>query len=295
MKQALDGVIRRITVGQSGAEVYELERNQIVKRVRRNGLTSPDVWIAYEREVRFYACFASAGLAFIPKVLDCSAGPDEILLVMKKYRLVSRMDLRLLLPEILETLAAIHALPIPDFLKGAQIGPQRFDAQEITGCMQGWGAVIAEHPGRFSLRALDEVAAHINALNERFFCREPKLVHGDFHFDNLLIDENGSTVVCDWQNVGIGDPSGDLSFLLNRLAADGCPIDSQAAVRHYCNCAAAAGMRMDPTDVDSRMRLSNVNTSFMFWHQYLRGAEEERVRGIFDRLLADAQCLLERE
>ena len=39
------------------------------------------------------------------------------------------------------------------------------------------------------------------------------LIHGDFHWDNLLEDA-GNILICDWQGVGIGGASGDISFFL---------------------------------------------------------------------------------
>ena len=40
-----------------------------------------------------------------------------------------------------------------------------------------------------------------------------------------------------------------------------------------------------------KMCLTNLNTSFRYWHQYLHGSSEERVRDIYEKMVADAKEL----
>ena len=61
------------------------------------------------------------------------------------------------------------------------------------------------------------------------------LVHGDFHWDNLLKTDDGRICVCDWQNVAIGGASEDLSFFMSRLGADGIQIDLDKMLNMYSN------------------------------------------------------------
>ena len=40
------------------------------------------------------------------------------------------------------------------------------------------------------------------------------------------------------------------------------------------------------------MRLSNLNTSFVFWHHYLHGADKAAVRDIYEKMISDMEYLL---
>jgi nucleoside phosphorylase len=89
---------------------------------------------------------------------------------------------------------------------------------------------------------------------------------------------------------GVGDVTGDISFLLSRLSADGHPLDTAQALEIYCRHASIP----DPAPLDSQMRLANLNTTFLFWHMYLHGSPEDRVRQLFDHMVEDMRVLLDR-
>jgi len=82
----------------------------------------------------------------------------------------------------------------------------------------------AEHsgwPGLSAIPGVDEVGAWLNVhLPENFM---PGLIHGDFHFGNVLFDRNGSklTAMVDWELTTLGDPMVDLGWLLSAWPEDG--------------------------------------------------------------------------
>ena len=39
------------------------------------------------------------------------------------------------------------------------------------------------------------------------------------------------------------------------------------------------------------IRLANLNTSFLFWHEYLHGASEDRVKNVFEKMIQDTALL----
>lgn len=90
------------------------------------------------------------------------------------------------------------------------------------------------------------------------------LVHGDFHCDNLLLDER---VVCDWQNIYLGTSAGDLAFFLSRLSADGVSLNMDTRMRSYSTAAQAIGMPADAEIIQYDMTLTSQNVAFLFWHE----------------------------
>lgn len=277
---------RRITVGKSGAEVYDLGDGRVAKHVRR-AVLDEQRWQSYLRESLFYSELSGEKYDFLPEIYHNLRTDDEIQLVMKKYRPLERERLdNELLDRVMRVLARIHSLPVPTFLRGESPEPQLLGDEDIKRCCDGWREVLDEHGG-FPLERLAALAEGINDVNARHFDPTRRLCHGDFHFDNLLADENGKIVVCDWQGASQGHVSGDVSFLLSRLSADGYAVDAEQVVAAYCRYAES----VSPADVARQMRLANLNTSFLFWHLYLHGADADTVHGIFDKMIEDFEAL----
>ena len=68
-----------------------------------------------------------------------------------------------------------------------------------------------------------------SALAERHIVRKtfvPGIIHGDFHFGNVLFDRNSPkmTAMVDWELTTLGDPMVDLGWLLSAWPEDGAEI-----------------------------------------------------------------------
>ena len=284
--------VSEISLGQSGAKVYRLSENRIAKHVQRRLLQSDEIWEKYRRESLFYSCYSGAAHSFLPQIDYNELREDELLLIMQAYQPMqqARLSQPDMLELALEALARIHALPVPAFLSAGEAEPFHLEPDVLEHCRQGWLSVLREHPGCFSQADLQTVAESINPVNARLFAPRLALSHGDFHCENLLTDPLGRIIVCDWQNCGVGDVTGDISFLLSRLSADGYPLSTAHALETYCRHASIP----DPAPLDSQMRLANLNTTFLFWHEYLHGSPEGRVRQLYDHMVEDLQVLLDR-
>lgn len=284
--------VGEIGLGQSGAKVYRLTGNRIAKHVQRRLLQSDEVWARYRREALFYGCYSGATHSFLPQIDYHELREDELLLIMQAYQPVHQAQLSQpdMLDLALEALAQIHSLPVPEFLSAGEATPFHLAPDVLEHCRQGWLGVLREHPGCFSEADLQTVAENINPVNARLFAPRLALNHGDFHCENLLTDDLGRIIVCDWQNCGVGDVTGDISFLLSRLSADGYPQDAAQTLEAYCRHASIP----DPAPLDSQMRLANLNTTFLFWHEYLHGSPEDRVRQLFIPMVDDLLTVLAR-
>ncbi len=281
---------RKIRSGKSGAEVWEVEGRFVLKYVQRTKLPEPEVFDLYRNEAYFYQFFGQNRhkemLPCLPEVLEVQVFEDEILILLKKYQELSRDEVsEELLRKIMEALAAVHTQEIPAFLRREKKQPGYLEEDRIEGCIAGWRSVLAEHPGAFDEGILRETAAKINEIIGWHHGEQQVLSHGDFHWENLLLGENGNIIVCDWQGVNAGGASGDISFFLSRLGADGISIEPERAVELYCQeRLRLTGETISQDDMIRHMYAANVITSFQFWHEYLHGSPCERVRGIYEKM-----------
>ncbi len=282
--------VKEITLGQSGAHVYELDDKRVLKVALHDEVQDEHIWISYEKEALFYE---SCKAEFLPKVFVNIHTENEIFLILEKCHPLEREGLdEELLQKIMDALVQIHSMEIPAFIKGEERRPVIFTEEEIRESLQGWKSVLAEHPGVFEENALEEIGSHISHMNQKFFKEESRFSHGDFHFENILQDAEGNIKVLDWQNCGGGHVSGDISFFLSRLSADGYKINEKKVIELYCQSTESSGNRVQPQEIEIQMCLANLNTSFRFWHMYLHGSTAERVAGIYEKMLADAKTLI---
>jgi len=277
-----------IKVGQSGADVYEIDRKYILKYVLRQKLTD-EQFDTYSREALFYREKSKHQIIYRPEVLKAEVLENEILILMKKYDRPKRSDISAeKIKKITKALAALHTDEIPSFMCKDKEKAETLSDQQILECLSGWKSVLAEHTGVFDEKQLEEAAGKINKFIEWHDSEDRVLIHGDFHWDNLLEDENGNILLCDWQGVNIGGASGDLSFFLSRLGRDGIQFDTVVFLDSYVDAIYdLSGKQIDRQEIIQHMNAANVITSFVFWHQYLHGNSEERVRDIYDKMIKD--------
>lgn len=82
-----------------------------------------------------------------------------------------------------------------------------------------------------------------------------------------------------------GGASGDISFFLSRLGADGIAIEPEEAVELYCHERfRITEENISKVDLLRHMKAANVLVSFQFWHYYLHGSTCERVREIYEKM-----------
>lgn len=279
--------------GKSGARVYDIGGEYVLKQIYRAELGNDELYEAYRREAQWYAA-GGANLKCLPEVYDLRSTGNEISILMKRYRALPRQEINTDLPgRIMRSLACIHTAEIPLFLKRRQHTAQPLSEEQIRGSMEGWRGVLAEHPGAFESVSLDHIAKEINRIILWHDSEETVLIHGDFHWDNLLMDEQGRIVICDWQGVGTGGASGDLSFFFGRLRGDGLQMNEREVVEAYgreTEC--LFGKRVTWEEMDGHIRAANVITSFTCWHQYLHGSSAERVQEIYGKMATDSRGIV---
>ena len=76
--------ISEIRVGQSGANVYEIDGGLILKHVQREKLKN-DLFDTYTKEALFYQSKMDKTADYLPEVTDVEISDSEIVMVMKKW------------------------------------------------------------------------------------------------------------------------------------------------------------------------------------------------------------------
>lgn len=298
--------------GASGAKVYDIAGKYVLKCVSRAELGEDGRYASYRKEALWYQYAGGRKddprLAFLPEVCDIYETGEEIFILMKCYQKILRSELDTgLMKKIMEALAAVHTAKIPDFLvreEGRQNKEKQEERQEekanllleeqVKEYVSGWQSVLDEHPGSFSSAPLKEIAEKINHIIRWHAQEKEVLNHGDFHFDNLLLDKRGNVLICDWQGVSVGAASGDLSFFFSRLGADGLNTDIGRAVSFYVQeFKRLSGKALIPEVICRHMDAADVITSFVFWHEYLHGSDVGRVRGIYEKMVDISQNFCE--
>ena len=285
--------ISEIRTGQSGASVYEIDGKTILKHVVRRDLPD-DRFDTYSREALFYREKNRENPPYLPEVLDAQVSDDEITVVLKKYHPIDRTKIDdSLIRKVAALLARIHTDRIPAFMRADSRKANLLPAEQIQHCLEGWQAVLAEHPGVFDEAPLLDISRKLNSIIGWHDGEERLLSHGDFHWDNLLADDAGNLLVCDWQGVCVSGESGDISFFMSRSGADGIVINEQLFLEAYSDTVRElTGRRVDAEEIRRHMAAANIFTTFVFWHMYLHGNDAERVKGIYGKMVEDCHMWL---
>ena len=102
------------------------------------------------------------------------------------------------------------------------------------------------------------------------------LCHGDCHLGNLLRDQEGGLVWADWQEVGIGYGSSDLTFLIQRAEASGANVSHEVVLAAYCESLRAAGVQgVEKHVIQFAMRESERCTRLLYWPHHMMDATSE--------------------
>lgn len=205
---------------------------------------------------------------------------------MKKYRIVEQSEVNQdVLAKIMKAIAMVHHYPVPDFLLHKRSVHEPLTVEQITDCVDGWLSVLREHKGHFDEEPLEKKAEKINSIIQWHNTGETNLIHADFHLNNLLFDDEGEIVICDWQSVAVGHSSNDLGFFLSRFNAEGFRISEKDIIELYCKAVYELyGKTIDSELIYRHLAASTLITSFLHWHHYLHGASMAKVEKIYGKM-----------
>lgn len=148
-------------------------------------------------------------------------------------------------------LAALHRLPIPDFVSSDD---------DTWSLVERRLALVRYLIDEYDDKPLAAALAKVERLLPRLRVSDPALCHGDFHPLNVIVDGSAGAVI-DWTDAGIGDRHGDVArtMLLLRIAAIAAPRPAERALMRMVGPGLARGFlrayRQELTVDMERLRL----------------------------------------
>lgn len=287
-------LLRPLTQGKSGAEVYLLDNHKIAKLAEKDSLSKKEnglsIWATCLKEAEFYKEMSPAHYDFLPEIFCCAFDDESIRIIMGEYKPLEKQSLTDGdFDRIMKLLVQVHELPLPDFLINEKQGPVQLSEEEIQNCLAGWKSIFDEHSSETSdildFSKIQALGRRINQLNKALYSDRTCVCHGDFHAENILQDEkSGQLILCDWQSVTLNHPASDIAFFMSRLQGDGISFDEDKIITSYCSYSKSGITR---EEIKSQLALANINTTFRYWHYYLSGSPKALVENIVEKMLSD--------
>ncbi|MBI9014672.1 MAG: aminoglycoside phosphotransferase family protein [Clostridiales bacterium] len=284
--------VKAIRVGASGANIYEVidqSFHYIVKQSRLDDNTSKDEKLPdYEKEMQFYQSIQQYNLINTPKVFYIDSN-QEIgnVIVQKYYEPISKDNWNKdKIFKAIDSCAKLHSYDI-DYVDNLDIRFKEFkvDTSTLENAFNEWKCILEENKIVIDQSELQYIFTNFNMVCNILNALPHNICHGDFHADNILSD-NDEIVVCDWQNICIGKGASDIAFFVNRGESEGLKIDEDQVLDQYCErLSFYTSNKINKSDVKNVMKASKVFVSFIHWPYYLKDETEEKIVGIYSKMV----------
>ena len=159
----------------------------------------------------------------VPHVICVEQGDDPFgrpFLVMQKIKGSTMMSLILqsseeervdLLNQFMGILVDLHQLDWREFAQALSVSDDVLPHSYIDRWLSAWERTLKHWQ---AARNLFPILEWLKANGSNISCERFSLIHGDYHPDNLLVQENGTIFVIDWGAVGVADFRLDLAWTL---------------------------------------------------------------------------------
>ncbi|HHX63821.1 MAG TPA: aminoglycoside phosphotransferase family protein [Chloroflexi bacterium] len=284
--------------GISGAGTYRLRLSTGHAVLKVTSADSEDYRLERSRrEMAFFLTLAPQLPLRVPEVLGGCESPDlGICLLLAAYTPMRAADWNradyLAVAEELAQLHAVywgqsHRLDAYDWLRRPDV---RALSRDIDHAREAWRALheIPRFGPVLSGPTLDRIIGLLErerAIEDALATLPLTLCHGDCHADNLLRASDGGLVWADWQEVGIGPGSGDLSFFFQRATFGRAPLPTEIMIETYRRTLENATGEKLPSDAIQRVLAADeLRTRLLAWPDYLARASEEQMAGMIGRI-----------
>lgn len=213
---------RRLDQGLSGAQVYRFEISQEVMVLKYTPRDAENlIRQRAEREEKFYAQLAPTLSLGVPRVLG-SFSDDQLgsAILFQAYQGIEGWSQELLTGSV-RAIAKLHAAfwdqaKVLEKYSWLTVKPDQISDQRKVEALQTWQEIFdrLEQPekGQWVAKWIGQV----DAICEYVQAFPRTVVHGDYHPGNYLLNDRGELLLCDWQEIGYGNPLEDLSFFIQR-------------------------------------------------------------------------------
>lgn len=292
-----------LRAGPSGASTFRLghgDEQLILKVVPAD--SPPHALERGRREVRFYHHLSSAVPLRTPEVLALhESSPEGCALLLRAGDAPPRIaDWGCSLYRIMASqLAALHAtywdrtdeLERFAWLRG--FGDAPGGAPSPAQALASWRALWRQPRltavfGTRVVRAIETGIHEIERLRDRIrrLGLPFTLCHGDAHHENVLMGADGTWLWADWQEVGVGHGTDDLSFFYQRAAAaGGSPDLPDMLLAYQAELERRGGIRLATETLQLAVAVREAIQRLAEWPHYLASASQDVVRRHVERTL----------
>ena len=291
-----DMKLKRVTLGASGSEVFEISNQSkcVILKIIDLAESDHEQINMFMKEFNFYLNVKDKDINFIPQILHTECKDDYALILMKKYESVTIKEWNPKLQnDVVNLIVDVNMLP-KEFI-GEHAETQSLDDKVNTEfCCNEWIKLLSNYGDAFNTDIIYKIYSNLEKIENRQSNLPECLVHGDFHLNNVLRDlDDGHLILCDWQNVGKGNGTGDISFLVSRGNSDGMMLDEKEILASYCKkYSSKSSNEIQLADVLKENAIQTVLVCFKFWHLYLHDAEFERVEQIYNQMAKAYEYLI---
>lgn len=287
-----------LNTGASGAKLYgvtDKSGKYVVKLSKRITNNNDDTLYCYKTEYNFYTLMKDLDLD-IPRVVYSEESNEYgYILIFPFYKSISisewGSDNQL---RAMNLIAKLHSIDVEKVSKKLNIHYKKIEinTNELKAGLNEWYSILGLFPDDFDIRKIEPIYNNFDnvcdVLNSGINC----VCHGDFHADNMLLD-NGRMILSDWQNINIGSGAGDISFFISRGKSSGLIMNEAELIDYYCKrFYYYSHVNIKKEEIYQIINASNVFTSFIHWPFYLKGANIDRIRDIYENMLNSFEALL---
>ncbi len=248
-----------------------------------------------KRELRFYEDVAPELCVSVPRLIAFDVSRESVTLLFDCYEPAGRASewTTSLFEAVARSLGHYHARNTDvDALRRRwpwipTEGPA-FNRESIDEALSQWTLIsrvdrLHDVLNRGVIDFIGRLAGDLDRLDYLRSRLPPTLRHGDFHVDNLLMDESGNILWADWQEVQIGHPIEDLSHLVARARVDGAAVpDAAVAAAYHQELSITVDVTLDV--VREALSASELMKIILHWPFYLGHASTERVKLLVDKM-----------
>ena len=276
--------VEKVNVGSGGAQLFMINDsgNEYILKT-----SSPNIDPSLLKEYKFYAIKNS--FHFIPEIIHTENHLDYgVIIVMKKYKTIKHeeWDYNLQLRAI-DLCAKLNSMNKDKFTDlGIELNLVTLNGGFLKNSYDDWKYIVNKHNGDFDMEIVNDIYKNLDIVCPILNNGYQYICHGDFHPENILFDNDGNLIICDWQNIKIGKGIGDISFFIDRAIGFGINVNTDKLIEYYCMCLSKYTNSVIEKDILLKEKSAAALLSiFSFWAYYLKESDKERIFSFYDEMV----------
>ena len=285
--------IRKLSKGGSDANLFELNCANGDYVIKNYGIVTA-YKLGSENEYQFYRLSNDLNLTYLPKVIYIEKHDElGIIIVFKKYKDISVAEWDLSHQQaIADIIAQIHSKS-DFFVKQLNIKNNTFRfpaAEEIKKAYTDWYNVLDKHG--IDNSTIDDIQSNFSRIINFMKTHSNVFIHGDFHPENSVLNENNEIILIDWSNFQLGS-KGEIAFFISRGYDSGINIHEDEIKTHYLErYSYYADKPISMLELNKECNMNMIFVNYLYSAYYLQESETDRVQTAYEKLITSYNWLL---